>query len=59
MDRDPVCGMEIKDTANSEAVVYQYKTYYFCSFLCKITFLQSPDKYAKRDYGNEHKRHHH
>ncbi|MDO8548898.1 MAG: YHS domain-containing protein [Ignavibacteria bacterium] len=59
MDRDSVCGMEIKDTANSEAVVYKNKSYYFCSLLCKITFLQSLEKYVRKDYSDGHKHHHH
>ena len=58
MDRDPVCGKEIKDTANSEAVVYLYKTYYFCSLLCKIAFLQNIEKYAGKNFINGNKQDH-
>lgn len=57
--RDPVCGMEIKDIITAEATVYKGKAYYFCTTLCKIQFEQDPEKYVKKDDGDQHKHHHH
>lgn len=49
MERDPVCGMEIKDTSEAEKIKYKGKDYYFCSTLCKIQFEQEPGKFTKKD----------
>ncbi len=49
MERDPVCGMEIKDTIKAEEIEYKGKAYYFCSTLCKIQFEQEPGKFTKKD----------
>lgn len=57
--KDPVCGMEIKDTSKVPSYIHEGKTYYFCSDLCKIQFEHEPEKYIKKDNGDEHKHHHH
>ncbi len=49
MERDPVCGMEIKDTNKTEKIEYKGKVYYFCSTLCKIQFEQEPEKFTKKN----------
>lgn len=54
---DPVCGMEIKDISKAEKMEYKGKTYYFCTTLCKIQFEHDPEKYIKKDDGNEHHNH--
>ncbi len=59
MEKDPVCGMEIKDTIKAEATVYKSKTYYFCSALCMVQFQQNPEKYVKHDDEGKHEHHHH
>lgn len=59
MVHDPVCGMEIKDISKAEKLDYNGKTYYFCSALCMVQFQNNPEKYIKKDDGDEHKHHHH
>ncbi len=57
MERDPVCGMEIKNTIKAERIEYKGKAYYFCSTLCKIQFEQEPGKYAEIDDENSDSHH--
>ncbi|MDE3056795.1 MAG: YHS domain-containing protein [Bacteroidota bacterium] len=57
MAHDPVCGMEIKDISKAEKLEYKGITYYFCTSLCKIQFEEDPEKYAKKNYGGEHRHH--
>jgi len=59
MEKDPVCGMEVKDTSNAEFYEYKGKIYYFCTTLCKIQFEQDPDKYISKDNTDEHIHHQH
>ena len=59
MERDPVCGMEVKDTIKAPATVYKGKTYFFCSDLCKVQFEHEPEKYVKKDDSEKDKPHHH
>lgn len=59
MIHDPVCGMEIKDPSKAEKTEYKGKTHYFCTPLCKVQFEQEPEKYIKKDDGDEHSHHHH
>ena len=48
MERDPVCGMEVKDISKAEKMEYKGKTYYFCSNSCKSQLSQNPDKYIEK-----------
>ncbi|GBD88498.1 YHS domain protein [bacterium BMS3Abin03] len=61
MVHDLVCGMEIKDTSKAVSLIYEGKTYYFCTDLCKIQFEQNPEKYIKKnnENGNDHSHHKH
>ncbi|MBU0559797.1 MAG: YHS domain-containing protein [Bacteroidetes bacterium] len=59
MERDLVCGLEIENKITAPATVYKGKTYFFCSDLCVIQFKQDPEKYVKKDDGEEHKHHQH
>ncbi|GMR25611.1 MAG: YHS domain-containing protein [Ignavibacteria bacterium] len=59
MEKDPVCGMDVADTANAESCEHKGKTYYFCSNLCKIQFEQNPEKYIKKEDADDHAQHHH
>ncbi len=43
---DPVCGMMIEAEKAAGTVVYQGKTYYFCSESCKKKFEKDPAHYA-------------
>lgn len=58
MVRDPVCGMEIKDTGKAEKTNYKGTTYYFCTTLCRIQFEQEPEKYINKDDLNKSPHHH-
>jgi YHS domain-containing protein len=57
MERDPVCGMEVKDISKAEKMEYKGKTYYFCSNSCKSQFGQNPEKYIDKQNKDEHKHH--
>ena len=43
--RDPVCGMPVS-AEEGLVTFYQGQAFYFCSDLCKQTFLAAPEKYA-------------
>jgi YHS domain-containing protein len=58
MERDKVCGMEIKDTLTAAFIEYKSKTYYFCTNLCKIQFEQEPEKYFKKGDSEQDKHQH-
>ena len=58
MERDIVCGMDIKNTIKAPAIVYKGITYFFCSDLCKVQFKQDPEKYVNKEGGINHKNHH-
>ncbi len=45
MERCIVCGMDVVNSENTESTVIKDKTYYFCTALCKVLFLQEPEKY--------------
>jgi len=45
MEKCLVCGMEVEISESAESTIYKNKTYYFCTTLCKVMFLQEPDKY--------------
>ncbi|MCF6148490.1 MAG: YHS domain-containing protein [Candidatus Kuenenia sp.] len=36
--KDPICGMEVKDTKNAPSAEFKGKVYYFCSEQCKKVF---------------------
>lgn len=49
MQRDPVCGMSIKEKyAKKRNYISRHmeSAYYFCSANCKKTFDSDPSKYA-------------
>ena len=48
MAKDPVCGMDVDEKKAAAPLVYDGKTYYFCSNACKTTFEKAPAKYATR-----------
>ena len=45
---DPVCGMEVDPATSDITSVYNYKSYHFCTPLCKITFDLEPEKYVSK-----------
>jgi len=46
MNKDPVCGMSVKEEKGIKSD-YAGQTFYFCSKLCKSLFDQDPEKYIK------------
>lgn len=52
LSQDPVCGRPVsvkKAAEEGRTVVYQGKTYYFCSVECRDQFGQEPQKYVGRE----------
>lgn len=47
MAKDPICGMDIKESPSAQQSTVNGKTYYFCSPGCKRTFDADPKTYAK------------
>ena len=47
MDRDPVCGMEMRPGQEAASVPYQGQTFHFCSAECKQMFEARPKDYIK------------
>jgi YHS domain-containing protein len=43
---DPVCGMRTPPSHTAGSLIYQEKTYYFCSNACLGKFQQDPTVYA-------------
>jgi len=46
MSKDPVCGMELDESAAAGTVEYDGKTYYFCSSQCQTTFEADPQAHT-------------
>ena len=42
---DPVCKMEVEESAAAATSEYKGRIYYFCSIGCKKAFDQEPEKY--------------
>jgi len=47
MTKDPVCGMPVEPQKTDFKSLYQGKTYYFCSAVCKGVFDRDPKKYVE------------
>jgi len=45
MERDPVCGMELRPGQEGASITYQGRTYHFCSAECKREFERKPKDY--------------
>ena len=48
MAKDPVCGMEVKESPTALKVEHAGRTYYFCSETCQKSFQKMPDRYINR-----------
>jgi YHS domain-containing protein len=46
---DPVCEMKVDPQNPPFKILYQGKSYYFCSEVCKHLFERMPEKYVKTD----------
>lgn len=46
---DPVCGMKVNPLSPPFKTVYQGRTIYFCSELCKRMFEREPEKYFQAE----------
>lgn len=47
MEKDVVCGMQVDPAKAAGSSVYNGKTYYFCSKVCKTKFDANPAQYVK------------
>ena len=45
VERDPVCGMELRPGQEEASVVYKGQAYHFCSVECRRMFEQNPEQY--------------
>ena len=46
MERDPVCGMELKPGQEEASLNYQGHGYHFCSVECRLDFQKDPKRYV-------------
>ncbi|MBI5935761.1 MAG: YHS domain-containing protein [Chloroflexi bacterium] len=46
---DPVCEMKVKLQNPPAKIVFQGRTYYFCSDLCRRLFEREPMKYIQME----------
>ena len=44
---DVVCEMELDETHVKESLLYNDRTYYFCSVGCRAEFERHPEDYAQ------------
>jgi YHS domain-containing protein len=49
MAKDPVCGMDVKESEAAGVSEHKGKKYYFCSPGCKENFTKDPEKYLKKE----------
>jgi YHS domain-containing protein len=49
MERDPVCGMELRPGQEGASITYQGRTYHFCSRECRDLFAKNPAEYLKTE----------
>jgi len=45
MEKDPVCGMIVREDMAPEKTEYKGKTYYFCARGCRERFEKNPERY--------------
>jgi Cu+-exporting ATPase len=45
MERDPVCGVELRPGQEGASITYQGRTFHFCSAECKREFEKKPKDY--------------
>jgi Cu+-exporting ATPase len=55
MERDPVCGMELRPGQEEASFTYQNRTYHFCSQECKQRFQANPKEYMREAETSENK----
>ena len=53
MSTDPVCGMEVYETAAPAKTSHEGVTYYFCSRACLGEFQDHPRKYVETENPHE------
>ena len=47
---DPVCEMEIEESAAEATVEYLGEVFYFCSGNCKEAFEEDPESYLEEEF---------
>lgn len=58
LEIDPVCGMRVRPSEAAARLVYDGKTFYFCSEICAAKFKADPHKYihpVSHDHKHDHK----
>lgn len=55
MARDPVCGMDVSETGDTEQATHEGTSYRFCSPGCRNAFTAAPKKYLDPGYASEHR----
>jgi YHS domain-containing protein len=45
MERDPVCGAQLRPGQEGASITYQGQSYRFCSVECKREFEKNPKSY--------------
>jgi Cu+-exporting ATPase len=45
MERDPVCGMDLRPGSEGASITYQGQAFRFCSAECKREFEKNPKRY--------------
>jgi YHS domain-containing protein len=53
MERDPVCGMELRPGMEEATFVYQDQTHRFCSTECRDRFQANPKHFLKEMQSQE------
>jgi P-type Cu+ transporter len=46
LEKDPVCGMNVKTDEAGGRTTYQGKSFFFCSVSCKERFDRNPQTFA-------------
>ena len=54
--KDPVCGMTVSQLAAPATCIYDSKTYYFYSDICREKFESEPEKYTGKWPRSQHDR---
>jgi len=53
MAKDLVCGMEVDEEEAPAKTEYKGQTYYFCAPGCKVAFERDPEKYLRKQGGED------
>lgn len=54
MDRCPVCEMQLRPGMEAGSVVYQDRSYHFCSEDCRKSFQENPKQFIQQAQASGH-----